>query len=75
MFSDGAGLVMMNSARTGPVMGSSSPTEWATGADIVTRSTPVGATRSACQPTQTSVKPWFSRNPSPWGVAVVAPTL
>jgi len=51
----------MNSARTGPVMGVVFSDGVGDRRRHLTDPPRSVATRSACQPTQTSVKPWFSR--------------
>src|ERR1043166_9679404 len=75
MFCVDAGVLTVHSDRTTPVM------VWpfcvAIGTDniVIRPGLFAGATRSACQPAQTSVRPRFSKNPSPCGLAVVAPIL
>jgi hypothetical protein len=68
MFCVDAGVLTVHSDRTTPVM------VWpfcvAIGTETIVISPVGGATRSACQPAQTSVRPRFSRNPSPCGLAV-----
>src|ERR1051326_2312843 len=64
-----AGALAVHSDRTTPVM--VWPFWVAIGTETIVISPGLvgGATRSACQPAQTSVRPRFSKNPSPCGLA------
>src|SRR5262245_41897854 len=75
MFCVDVGALTIHSDRTTPVM--VCPFSVAIGTDtiVISPGFDAGATRSACQPAQTRVKPRCCRKPSPCGLAALVPIL
>src|SRR5262245_20421322 len=75
MFCVEVDTLTVHSDRTTPIM--VCPFWVAIGTDtiVISPGFDAGATRSACQPAQTSVNPRCSRKPSPCGFAALAPIL
>src|SRR5215831_6256173 len=75
MFCVEAGTLTVHSERTTPVMVCPLWVAMGTATIVISPGFDAGATRSACQPAQTSVRPRVSRKPSPCGFAALAPML